>query len=441
MFDRQVPVTAQWNSAFLPVNRTRAFWRVVMGAAGSGKSYNLAQDFIKKLSDPRFSGTHLLVVRKIEETHRDSTFAELSGAIDRLFGPLAGRVWKSTLSPLSLVCLTTGNRIIFRGLKDQAQREKLKSVTAPHGKLTWIWVEEATELTQDDVDMLALRLRGPLDGGATNPYYQITLSFNPVSSAHWLRRRFFLKPDSEVFLHRSTYRDNRFLGPDYEARMERLRTDNPELYRVYALGEWGETGGLIFTNWSVLEFPCEAARFDAVAIGQDFGFNHANAIVSVGMRDGDIYVRGELYEREKDTTELIRLAEGRVSRSDIMWCDAAEPDRILMWRKAGFRARAVKKHPGAERAQIDFLKGRRLFLHPSCVHTQREIGRWKWVRDERAGVYTDVPQPFDNDAMSALRYAVADWVRATPGPLLRKSTWEIGDGVTGGAAGRGYLDY
>ncbi len=31
------------------------------------------------------------------------------------------------------------------------------------GKLTWIWVEEATELYEADVDILDDRLRGSLD--------------------------------------------------------------------------------------------------------------------------------------------------------------------------------------------------------------------------------------------------------------------------------------
>lgn len=71
----------------------------------------------------------LLVVRKIEETNRDSTFAELQAAIYRMFGPFAERAWKVNLNPLALECRITGNRVIFRGVKDQRQREKVKSIT------------------------------------------------------------------------------------------------------------------------------------------------------------------------------------------------------------------------------------------------------------------------------------------------------------------------
>lgn len=78
---------AQFNPVFRPVNEWRGRYRILKGSAGSGKSVNIAQDYIAKLSDPAYTGANLLVVRKIEETNRDSTFAELQAAIYRMFGP------------------------------------------------------------------------------------------------------------------------------------------------------------------------------------------------------------------------------------------------------------------------------------------------------------------------------------------------------------------
>ena len=155
--------SAQFNPVFRPVNEWRGRYRILKGSAGSGKSVNIAQDYIAKLSDPAYQGANLVVVRKIEETNRDSTFAELQAAIYRMFGPYADRFWKVNLNPLALECKITGNRIIFRGVKDQRQREKIKSITFKNGKLVWIWCEEATELLPEDVDILDDRLRGNLD--------------------------------------------------------------------------------------------------------------------------------------------------------------------------------------------------------------------------------------------------------------------------------------
>lgn len=65
--------SAQFNPVFRPVNEWRGRYRILKGSAGSGKSVNIAQDYIAKLSDPAYTGANLLVVRKIEETNRDST--------------------------------------------------------------------------------------------------------------------------------------------------------------------------------------------------------------------------------------------------------------------------------------------------------------------------------------------------------------------------------
>ena len=92
---------ARFNPVFRQVNEWRGRYRILKGSAGSGKSVNIAQDYIAKLSDPIYAGANLLVVRKVEETNRDSTFAELQAAIYRMFGPYAGRFWKINLNPLT----------------------------------------------------------------------------------------------------------------------------------------------------------------------------------------------------------------------------------------------------------------------------------------------------------------------------------------------------
>lgn len=398
---------AQWNGVFRPVNACRSRYRILKGSAGSGKSVNVAQDFIKKLSDSRYEGANLLVVRKIEETNRDSTFAELQAAVFRLFGEHADKVWKINLSPLSMECRLTGNRIIFRGVKDQRQREKVKSITFKRGKLVWIWIEEATELLQEDVDILDDRLRGELD----NPrlYYQITMTFNPVSAAHWIKARYFDRADPDVLTHHSTYRDNRFIDSGYYRRMERRAEEDPDGYRVYGLGEWGELGGLILTNFEVHSFPVIRDNFDAFYYGQDFGFNHADAILGVGWRDGEIYICSEVYCYERDTEEIIQLARAAGVDSRVeMFCDSAEPDRIKTWQKAGFRAQPVNKggSTGSVKAQIDWLKGRKIHIHPSCSCTIKEIQQWKWKKDSTSGLYIDEPVEFMDDAMAALRYSI-----------------------------------
>ena len=336
-------------------------------------------------------------------TNRDSTFAELVGAINR--NGLAP-YWKATMSPLQLICRANGNSIIFRGMNDERQREKLKSITFPKGKLTDVWLEEMTELTKDDVEIIDDRLRGDLPDGL---FYQIKGTFNPVSKTHWIKRDFFDIRSPDVLTHHSTYLDNRFIDAAYHRRMLRRKELDPEGYRIYGLGEWGEIGGLILTNYIIEEFDRAPERFDNMVNAQDFGFNHANCIGEVGFKDGELYVCREIYEYEKDTEELIRLANKKGIRKKIpMYCDSAEPDRIQMWKKAGYKARAVKKEPGSVHAQIDCLKQRKIHIHPSCVHTIKEIQQWKWKKDERLNIYLDEPVNVFDDAMAMLRYSVEE---------------------------------
>lgn len=404
-------ITVECNPIFKPVHQCRKRYVVMKGSAGSGKSVDTAQQYILRLMKDK--GRNLVCVRKSDVTNRDSTFAELESAINRMS---VGAAWRVTQNPLSFTCVN-GNKIIFRGVNDNKQREKLKSITFAQGKLTDVWIEEATELVQQDLEIIDDRLRGELPEGL---FYQIKLTFNPVSSSHWIKKVFFDRKDDNVLTHQSTYLDNRFCDEAYRARMLRRKEVDPEGYRIYGLGEWGETGGLIFSNYIVEEFNISRERFDAMAIGQDFGYNHADAILTLGFKDGDIYVCNEIYVHEKDTEEIIQAATGKLSKDLLMWCDSAEPDRIKMWQRAGYRARAVVKNPNSVLAQIDWLKGRKIHIHPTCINTIREIQQWRWQLDEKNTEYTDEPVKIFDDAMSALRYGVESWRKARQARILKR---------------------
>ena len=381
------------------------------------------------------TGRNLLCIRKADVTNRDSTFAELQGAIFRIFGEQYSKFWYINTSNMLLECKANHNQIIFRGVKDDSQREKLKSITFKRGKLTDVWIEEATEITQADFEIIDDRLRGELP---PDQFYQIRMTFNPVSSHHWIKKTFFDRKDPEVMTHHSTYKDNRFIDDAYYRRMERRKEVDPEGYQVYGLGNWGETRGLILHNWEVRDIPLDPEWYDDVAIGQDFGFNHANAIYPLGIKDGNIYVLPGLYGYEKDTAEWIKAAEGKIPRDRIMWCDSAEPDRIKTWKAAGYRARPVSKEHTTEKkyqaTQIDWLKGipqsererpirRMIYIHPSNVNFIKEIEQWKWKHDDKHSVYLDEPVPFFDDAMAALRYGIEGWRK--PVRKARIKTFDI----------------
>ena len=400
-------IKVEMNSVFKEFNKTKCRYRLAMRSAGSGKSVDIEMDFILKLSDIKYKGANLLVVRQTETSHKDSTFAELLSAINKMG---LSRFWSYTLTPLTLTCKVTGNMIIFRGFSDQRARERVKSITFPQGKLCWIWAEEATELQESDCDILDDRLRGQLDN--PNLYYQMSFSFNPVSASHWIKRKYWDYESDDIFKCHSTYLDNRFLDKNYHKRMMMRKEQDPEGYQVYGLGEGGELGGLILTNYVVEDLSTDFNRYDNVLYSQDFGYNHANCILEIGFKDDEIYVLRELYVHEKDTDEIIQLAnEMGFDKHKKMWCDSAEPDRIKMWQKAGYRAEGVKKEQGSVNAQIDYLKQHKIHINGCCLNTIKEIQQWKWQKDKTSGLYIDTPVDFMDDAMAALRYSVENYRR------------------------------
>ena len=224
------------NAVFKPVHKSKHRYVVMKGSAGSGKSVDTAQQYIVRLvSEP---GRNLLCVRKIEQANERSTFAELIGAINRMG---LGDMFSSTVRPLSIKCKINGNEALFAGVNDTSQREKMKSINVARGKLTDCWIEEATEILQSDFEIIDDRFRGVLPEGQ---FYQLKLTFNPVSASHWIKRVFFDTPSDDVLTHHSTYLDNRFIDEAFHRRMERRRLLDPEGYRIYGLGEWGETADL-----------------------------------------------------------------------------------------------------------------------------------------------------------------------------------------------------
>ena len=172
---------------------------------------------------------NLLVVRETANTNRDSTFALFKDVIHKWN---LEKVFKVT--DLRIKCVN-GNEIIFRGLDDA---EKIKLVTFETGELTHIWIEEATETSEADINQLKVRLRG----GSSKK--QMILSFNPVNVNHWIKRH-FIDSGIATVVH-TTYKDNEFLTDEDRAVLESFKDTDQYYYQVYCLGQWGVIGKTFF---------------------------------------------------------------------------------------------------------------------------------------------------------------------------------------------------
>ena len=217
-------------------------YRVLKGGKGSKKSATTALNFIFRLM--KLENSNLLVVRQVMNTHRDSTFAQLKWAQERLG---VAHLWKNTVSPMEMTYLPTGQKILFRGFDDVL---KLASTTVSAGYLNFVWIEEAFEISSEaDFDKLDLSVpRGTVEPPL---YKQTTLTFNPWSGTHWLKKRFFDRPDDRTAVFSTNYLINEFLDAADRAVFERMKKENPRKYEVAGLGNWGISEGLVYENWTV----------------------------------------------------------------------------------------------------------------------------------------------------------------------------------------------
>ena len=219
-----------FNDVYLPYLENEDRYLIFYGGGSSGKSYFIAQRYIWRLLHP--VRHNLLVVRQTGDTNRKSTFPLLKQVISNWN---LSKHFKINESDMRIKCLLTKNEVAFAGLDDV---EKIKSITFENGELTDIWVEEATECQEADINQLKVRLRG----GKTKK--QIVLSFNPINIQHWIKGHFIDSKLATVCF--STYKDNKFLTDDDRKALEDLKYTDEYTYNVYCLGQWGILGKTVF---------------------------------------------------------------------------------------------------------------------------------------------------------------------------------------------------
>jgi PBSX family phage terminase large subunit len=286
------------NEIYSIVERFKGRYVVLMGGSGSGKSYEIADRIIDRMEDE--AKTRMLGVRAQRNQVSESQFPLLKSRVkmDHRKG------FKSKESKGNEeIYNSNGAQTIFSGLDDV---EKLKSIF----DITSVWVEEADQATEKDINELDRRLRGYKNGAM-----QIYITFNPVSVLCYLKKRFFddrakeyktkdadgniktvrinrtialrgITPFEDFIYYRdfqisreelnetivvwsdekegfveeyfyntlvihSTYRDNKFMDADYYKVMQDLRTNDPEEYKIYGLGQWGMPGGTYFDKANI----------------------------------------------------------------------------------------------------------------------------------------------------------------------------------------------
>ncbi len=226
------------NDCFIPLFFDKSRYLVLKGGGGSGKSIFAGRKVLDRVtSEP---GHRFMVCRLVDKSIRKSCFDQLKAQAEEFYSDDILYIPRGESSDMYLK-FKNGSQIFFSGLDN---REKLKSIY----NVTGIWIEEATELAEADLNQLDIRMRGEF-----RYYKQMILTFNPISATHWLKKRFFDRRDPRATVHESTYLDNRFLPEEDRLTLEAYRDTDEYYYTVYCLGQWGVTGKTVFNARAVSE--------------------------------------------------------------------------------------------------------------------------------------------------------------------------------------------
>lgn len=411
---RQTSITALYQPIPWQVNAWRDTARVCLygGAAGGGKSRAAAE----KLHGfcIRYPGAVGIALRKAREFASKSVVYALRAAI--------GDDPSVTYNASDLMFhYANGSRIFVAGMKDEGQRQALRSINGD-GSADFIWAEEANALTEDDYNELLGRLRG-----TAAPWRQILLTTNPDGPMHWIKTR--LMDAGEASVHYSSAKDNPHLPPEY---LQTLDSITGVLGMRLRDGLWVQAEGVVYDTWDdalhmIGKMPSGWEAWRKIRV-IDFGY--VNPFVCQWWAidpDGRMYRYREIYMSKRTVAQhaekINLLSQGETYEATV--CDHDAEDRATL-RQAGIQSmNAIKDvSRGIQAVQQRLNRGHddrpRLFLlknalverdgilveerKPTC--TEQELPGYVWQVTADGRPNKEEPLKLNDHGADTLRYAV-----------------------------------
>lgn len=390
---------------FIPVHRDikrgdhSEYW--LDGGRGSLKSSFISLEVILLLiQNPMM---HAIIYRRVGNTLRESVYEQIIWAIDML--GLHDR-FQYRVSPMEIRYAETGQRIIFRGADDPM---KSKSIKISFGYFGILWFEELAEFAgMDDIRTIkASIIRG---GDRSYTFY----SYNPPQTArNWVNKE-ALVPKSTRLTHHSTYlgAPPEWLGKEFIAEAEALRTANERAYRHMYLGEVTGTGGQVFNNLELRTITeSEIGTLGRMYNGLDFGFAvDPDAFVrwAYDPRLKQIVALDEFYGTHNKMDFLAESVKARAFGATTR-CDSADPRMITELCERGVRAIGVKKGPGSVEHGMRWLQNLgKIIIDPKRTpNIAKEFSSYEYTADKNGDFLPDYPDK-DNHTIDATRYALEE---------------------------------
>lgn len=380
--------------AFVPLFRDQSRYQIPWGGAGSGKSHIVARKLLYRMLNESNVKHNFLIIRKVDRTIKKSVWTLMKNIIS---------VWGMTdqfhmnQTDRTMVWKVNGAQFMFSGLDDV---EKLKSIEG----VTSIWVEEATELLQEDFEQLDLRLRGEF--GCLK---QIILTFNPISDQHWIKKIFFDDPIEGVFTLHTTYLDNAFIDDEYKMVMNNKKKSNPRYYGIYALGKWGTAEGLIFQNVTQRLIREEEIINLECYQGLDFGYTNDPTAFNQSYVDDEnkkIYVYDGFYAKGMTNKAIAEKIKEMLAHRHMTTADSSEPKSVDYIRGKGVVIEGALKGADSINTGIDFLLEYEIIVNAHLDDFMTEFDNYSWGVDKKTNKPTNKPIDDFNHFIDGLRYAV-----------------------------------
>jgi phage terminase large subunit len=398
------------NTLSVQDNTTSVFWRTVQhanapiiverGGARSSKSYSVSQLLGGRFLSMCDVGRRILVMRKTFPALRISIRPMIYGILQR-WG-----MWDKIREDKQGNDLIFGNSLMHFGSLDKP--EKIRS-----SEWNDILLEEANEFTYDDYMNVGLRMSAP-DHGVMNQMY---ILLNPTDSFSWIKTKLIgedpLHPLTEgvVEIH-STYRDNQFLPLSYIQKLEAVKDQDPNYWKVFGEGEWGKLDNLVFKWWTtVTDVPANATE---IYYGLDFGFVNPSCLLEFRQDGKEIYVIERIYQEGLTNTDLIermkRIIPEPVRNNAPIYPDVAEPARIKELEEAGFWVVPSDKDvldgiDAVKQFHLNIVDGVSESSPYASPNVLKEIRAYSY-KTNKEGRVLEEPVKFNDHAMAAIRYGV-----------------------------------
>jgi phage terminase large subunit len=348
---------------------------------------------------------HVLAMRQVANTLRDSVYSQLLWAIGIL--GLESQ-FKCTTSPLEIEYLPTHQKIYFRGAD---KPEMIKSIKPIFGYIGVLWFEELDQFHGPE----AIRKieQSTLRGGALAWEFK---TYNPPrTAANWVNR-YALIPKENQLHHHSDYLSVpvEWLGKTFIDEAEHLKKVNEKAYNHELLGMVVGTGGQIFDNLVVRKITKEEREeFESgrVLRGIDWGFfpdPFSYGKMFYNPAQMKLYIWDEYRANRKSNKDVYEylVEEKGLQPNDLIIADSAEPKSIADLREYGASIRAAEKGPESIKYSYKWLQSlAEIVVDPvdAPMHAQ-EFGEAEMEQTKDGEYISEYPDK-NNHSIDDARYA------------------------------------